>query len=162
MVIHNFYGSNYKIAHVRYIKILTWLWGFKGIYNCKSLKTPFSQLQKRLEHWENQNKHWKMTRKPRNHVRILMYRSFVTFSKFRKLSSFLDDFFLVKRSFYVLKSVSRRSNDFSFVLGWISFYPPTDMLNCSNYCNLRWPFSKIHFDYFTLYKMFTLISISFV
>ena len=59
----------------------------------------------------------KMTRKPRSHVRILMYRSFVTICKFRKQSYILDDFFLVKPSFYVLKSVSRRSNGFSFVLG---------------------------------------------
>ena len=40
-----------------------------------------------------------MTRRPWRHVRILMYRSFVTFSKFRMQSSFLDDFFLVRPSF---------------------------------------------------------------
>ena len=33
-----------------------------------------------------------MTTKLRSHVKVLMYRSFVTFSKFRKQSSFLDDF----------------------------------------------------------------------
>ena len=45
-----------SIAHVRYIKILTWLWGFR-VKNCKFFKTPLSRnSQKRLEHKVNQTK----------------------------------------------------------------------------------------------------------
>ena len=46
-----------------------------------------------------------MTRRPRRHVRILMYRSFVTFSKFRTQSSFLDDFFS-RETFFLCFKVS--------------------------------------------------------
>ena len=73
------YGLNYifsssersfqksEIAHIRYIKILTWLCGFR-------VKIAiFSRLQKRFEQKGNQTKYRKMTRKPWSHVRILIY-----------------------------------------------------------------------------------------
>ena len=48
---------------------------FKG-QNCKFFTTPLSRnFQKRLERKENQTKYRKMTRKPRSHVRILIYRT---------------------------------------------------------------------------------------
>ena len=48
------------------------LWG----QNRKFFTTPSSRYsQKRLEHKENQTKYRKMTRKPRSHVRILVYRT---------------------------------------------------------------------------------------
>ena len=44
--------------------------------NCKFFTTPLSRnSQKRLKHKENQNRYRKMTRKPRSHVRILIYRT---------------------------------------------------------------------------------------
>ena len=43
--------------------------------NCKIFTTPLScNSQKRLEHKENPTKYRKMARKPRRHVRILIYR----------------------------------------------------------------------------------------
>ena len=48
------------------------LWG----QNCKFFTTLLSRnSQKRLEHKENQTKYRKMTRKPRSHARILIYRT---------------------------------------------------------------------------------------
>ena len=50
--------------------------------NSKSFTTPLSRnSQKRLEHKENHTKYRNMTRKPRIHVRILIYR---TWAKNRK------------------------------------------------------------------------------
>ena len=64
------------IAHIRYIKILTWLRGFRAKIVNFSRSTLLSRnSQKRLEHKENQTKYRKMTRKPRSHVRILIYRT---------------------------------------------------------------------------------------
>ena len=44
--------------------------------NCKFCTTPLSdKSQKRLVHKENQTKYRNMTRKPRSHVRIVIYRT---------------------------------------------------------------------------------------
>ena len=44
--------------------------------NCKLFTTPLSRnSQKRLEYKENQTKYIKMTRNPRSHGRILIYRT---------------------------------------------------------------------------------------
>ena len=60
-------------AHVRYIKILTWLRGFRvkiavSIVS-KFLKATWAQRK------ENQTKFRKMARNPQSHVRILIYRT---------------------------------------------------------------------------------------
>ena len=60
-------------AHVRYIKILTWLRGFRvkiavSIVS-KFLKATWAQRK------ENQIKFRKMARNPQSHVRILIYRT---------------------------------------------------------------------------------------
>ena len=48
------------------------LWG----QTCKFFVTPLSgNSQEKLEHEENKTKCRKMTRKPRGHVRILIYRT---------------------------------------------------------------------------------------
>ena len=49
------------IAHVRYVKILTWLRGFK--------------VKIAIGHKENQSKYRQMTGQPRSHVRILIYQT---------------------------------------------------------------------------------------
>ena len=95
---NHFFNAKYSlqkilIAHVQYIKILTWAWGLLVIFlysfwfslcsslsgnsetkNCKFSTTQLSSnSQKRLEHKKKQTKYRKMTRKPRSHVRIFMY-----------------------------------------------------------------------------------------
>ena len=60
------------IAHVQYIKILTWLRGFRvKIVRFSRLHALSRNSQKRPEHEENQTEYRKMNRKPRSHVRIL-------------------------------------------------------------------------------------------
>ena len=57
-------------------QILTLLRGFRDKI-ANFFTTPLSHnSQKRLEHKENQTKYRKMTRKPRSHVRNLIYRTF--------------------------------------------------------------------------------------
>ena len=52
--------------------------------NCKFFTTPLSRnSQKRLKHKENQTKYRKMTRKPRSHVRILIYRTWAILKQSR-------------------------------------------------------------------------------
>ena len=69
----------FSIAHVRYIKILTWLRGFR-VKTTNLSRLHYSQ--RRLEHKENQTKYRKMTRKPRSHVRIIIYRTWAIVSMF--------------------------------------------------------------------------------
>ena len=48
--------------------------------NCKFFMTPLScNSQKRLDHKENKTKYRKMTRKPRSHVRISLYRTWAIY-----------------------------------------------------------------------------------
>ena len=60
------------IGHVRYINILAWSRGFR-VKIAKFLLSLNSQ--KRLRHKENNTKYRSLNWKPRNHVRILMYRT---------------------------------------------------------------------------------------
>ena len=69
--VKNIINSTWTTAHVRYIKILTWLRGFRVKITNFSRHPLSRNSQKRLEHKENQTKYRKMTRKPRSHVRIL-------------------------------------------------------------------------------------------
>ena len=62
------WSSHRRIAHVQHIKILSWLRGFR-VKIIKFFKTP----QRRLYRKEKHIKYWKMTRKPRSHVGILIY-----------------------------------------------------------------------------------------
>ena len=63
------------IGHVRYINILTWLRGLR-VKIVNFLKFLLSlNSQKRLGYKENNTKYRSLTRKPRSHVRILIYRS---------------------------------------------------------------------------------------
>ena len=68
-------------AHVRYIKILTlftyltWLPGLGSKLQIFHYSIMSTNSQKRIKHKENQTKYVKMTRKPRIHVRILIYRT---------------------------------------------------------------------------------------
>ena len=76
----------FKIGHVRYINILTWLRGF-WVKNCKFLKFLLSlNSQKRLEYKENNTKYRSLTRKPRSHVRILIYRTWPIKRSWEKMS----------------------------------------------------------------------------
>ena len=68
-------------GHVRYIKILTlftylaWLPGLGSKLQIFHYSIMSTNSQKRIKHKENQTKYVKMTRKPRIHVRILIYRT---------------------------------------------------------------------------------------
>ena len=68
-------------AHVRYIKILTlftylaWLPGLGSKLQIFHYSIMSTNSQKRIKQKENQTKYVKMTRKPRIHVRILIYRT---------------------------------------------------------------------------------------
>ena len=57
------------------IKILTWLWGFRVTIGLFSPLLLSRNSQKRLEHKENQTKYVELSRKPRGHVKILIYRT---------------------------------------------------------------------------------------
>ena len=68
--VKNIINSTWTTAHVRYIKILTWLRGLR--VKITIFSHPLSRnSQKRLEHKGNKTKCRKMTRKPRSHVSIL-------------------------------------------------------------------------------------------
>ena len=64
------------IAHVRYFKILTWLRGFRGkVANFHdSIVSQFPD-ETRAQRKPNLTKYRKLSRKPRSHVRILIYRT---------------------------------------------------------------------------------------
>ena len=63
------------IGPVRYINILTWIWGFRiKIAFFKSFLSLNSQ--KRLGYKENITKYRSLSWKPRGHVRILIYRAY--------------------------------------------------------------------------------------
>ena len=65
----------FSIAHVRYIKKLRWLGGFRyKIANFPQLHC-LTILRRDLRHKENQTKYRKITRQPWSHVRILIYRT---------------------------------------------------------------------------------------
>ena len=73
-LVHNSFGA--LIAHVRYFKILTWLRGFRvKVANFHdSIISQFPE-ETRAQRKPNLTKYRKMTRKPRSHVRILIYRT---------------------------------------------------------------------------------------
>ena len=64
------------IVHVRYFKILTRLWGFRvKVANFQdSIVSQFPE-ETRAQRKPNLTKYRKMIRKPRSHVRILIYRT---------------------------------------------------------------------------------------
>ena len=86
-------NSVLQIGHVRYINILAWPRGFrvkicKFFYFLLSLNSP-----KRLGYKENNTKYRILTRKPRSHVRILIYRTWpIPCYKFRSLVSCTQSF----------------------------------------------------------------------
>ena len=62
----------FLIGHVRYINIQAWLRGFRvKIANFSSFFCP--PISKRLRYKENNTKYRSLPRKPRSHVRILIY-----------------------------------------------------------------------------------------
>ena len=67
------------IGHVRYINILTWLRGFFGVVFFVSKSLLGIKRQKKLEKFAI------LTRKPRSHARILIYRTWPICSKNRKI-----------------------------------------------------------------------------
>ena len=96
-------GTILTIAHVRYIKILTLLPGFR-------VKIAiFSRLHCLAIPKEKETKQRKMTRKPRSHVRILIYRTHGLMSKVengvlkRYLKYLPSDKFKTRRIFLVEK-----------------------------------------------------------
>ena len=72
---HWYSSSSLRIAHVRYMKILTWLWGFLVIIFIFGL--VFFVLKSLLEisrQWSHE-KFAILTPKPQNHVRIFIHRT---------------------------------------------------------------------------------------
>ena len=67
-------GTILTIVHVRYIKILTLLRGFRVNFFHDSIVWQFPE-ETCIEHKENHTKYRNMTRKPRSHARILIYRT---------------------------------------------------------------------------------------
>ena len=82
------YGHKNRIAHVRYNKILTWLRGFR-VKIAKFLRLYCLAITRReLSTKTTKPKYWKMTRKPRTYVTILIYRTWgiVLFRLLRNLT----------------------------------------------------------------------------
>ena len=69
--VKNIINSTWTTAHVRYIKILTWLRGFRVKITNFSRHPLSRNSQKRLERKENKTNCRKVTRKPGSHVIIL-------------------------------------------------------------------------------------------
>ena len=69
------YSKQIPLGHVRYINILTWLWGFQDKLLCLVGFSLYSSLFWELRDKRNFSKNPFLTRKPRSHVRILIYRT---------------------------------------------------------------------------------------
>ena len=67
--------SNKPIGHVRYINILTWLRGFQVKLLYLVLFSLYPSLFWELRDKRNLKKFAILTRKPRSHARILIYRT---------------------------------------------------------------------------------------
>ena len=105
-------ASNKTIAHVRYIKILTWLWGFLAIF-LNLVWFSFLCAQVAFRNFETMETAI-LTLKPRSHVRILIYRTWAVRKNIYYYSTSLNRVQITQKTIRFLANVwmtHRKKND---------------------------------------------------